>query len=258
MLGAIAGDIIGSIHEFGPPAVPGTPLIQPHSHYTDDTVLTLASARCLLDGIDYAAAYREAYQANRGQSWGLRFIEWGNDPNRGPYNSFGNGSAMRVSPIGFWTRSLEEALREAERSAAVTHDHPEGIRGAQATAHAIVLACTGASGEVILEAVRENHGYALDEPIPVIQRTSRYNEICQGTVPPAIRIACDAGSFEEVMHVCIGLDADTDTLACIAGGIAEARFGVPAWIREAVMERLEPEQIALVERFYREAANRTD
>ena len=256
MLGAIAGDIIGSIHEFGPPAVPGTPLIQPHSHYTDDTVLTLATARCLLDGIDYATAYREAYKANRGQSWGLRFIEWGNDPNRGPYNSFGNGSAMRVSPIGVWTRSLEEALREAERSAAVTHDHPEGIRGAQATAHAIVLACTGASGEVILEAVRENHGYALDEPIPVIQRTSRYNEICQGTVPPAIRIACDAGSFEEVMHVCIGLDADTDTLACIAGGIAEARFGVPAWIREAVMERLDPEQTELLERFYKETAAR--
>ena len=258
MLGAIAGDIIGSIHEFGPPAVPGTPLIQSHSHHTDDTVLTLATARRLLDGVDYATTYREAYQANRDQSWGLRFIQWGDDPSRGPYNSFGNGSAMRVSPIGFWTPSLDEALREAERSAAVTHNHPEGIRGAQATVHAIVLARTGATGETILEAVRDHHGYALDEPIPVIQRTSRYNEICQGTVPPAIRIACDAGSFEEVMRVCIGLDADTDTLACIAGGIAEARFGVPEWIREAVMERLEPEQVALVERFYREAANRAD
>ena len=249
MLGAIAGDIIGSIHEFGPPAVPGTPLIQDRSHYTDDTVLTLATARCLLDGVDYARAYREAYRANRGQSWGLRFKQWGDDSERGPYNSFGNGSAMRVSPIGFWTRPLDEALAEAERSAVVTHDHPEGIRGAQATAHAIVLAHTGTTGEAILEAVRKNHGYALDEPIAVIQRTSRYNEICQGTVPPAIRIACEASSFEEVMRVCIGLDADTDTLACIAGGIAEARFGVPDWFREAVAERLEPEQLDLIERF---------
>ncbi|QIT54494.1 ADP-ribosylglycohydrolase family protein [Aquisalimonas sp. 2447] len=256
MLGAIAGDIIGSIHEFGPPAVPGTPLIKPHSHYTDDTVLTSATARCLLDGVDYATAYRDAYQANRNHSWGLRFMQWGDDPDRGPYNSFGNGSAMRVSPIGFWTGSLEDALREAERSAAVTHDHPEGIRGAQATAHAIVLARTGATGEAILEAVREHHSYALDESIPVIQRTLRHNEICQGTVPPAIRIACEATSFEEVMEVCIGLDADTDTLACIAGGIAEARFGVPAWIREAVMERLDPQQVQLIERFYQEAAAR--
>lgn len=256
MLGAIAGDIIGSIHEFGPPAVPGTPLIQSHSHYTDDTVLTLATARCLLDGVDYGTAYREAYQANRDQSWGLRFRQWGDDLSRGPYNSFGNGSAMRVSPIGFWAQSREDALHEAERSAAVTHNHPEGIRGAQATAHAIVLGRAGATGEAILGAVREHHGYALDEPIPVIQRTSRYNEICQGTVPPAIRIACDARSFEEVMEVCIGLDADTDTLACIAGGIAEARFGVPAWIREAVMGRLDSEQVELLERFYTEAAAR--
>ena len=249
MLGAIAGDIIGSIHEFGPPAAPGTPLIQEQSHYTDDTVLTLATARCLLDGVDYARAYREAYRANRGQSWGLRFKQWGDNPDCGPYNSFGNGSAMRVSPIGFWARSLDEALGEAQRSAAVTHDHPEGIRGAQATAHAILLAYMGATGEAILESVRNDHGYALDESIPVIQRTSGYNETCQGTVPPAIRIACEASSFEEVMRVCIGLDADTDTLACIAGGIAEARFGVPDWLREAVLDRLEPEQLDLLDRF---------
>ena len=250
MLGAIAGDIIGSIHEFGPPAVPGTPLIQTHSHYTDDTVLTLATVRCLLDGIDYAKAYREAYQANREQSWGLRFKQWGDNPEMGPYNSFGNGSAMRVSPIGFHAPTLDQALAEARRSAVVTHDHPEGIRGAQATAHAIFLARNGTSGDAILHAIRTDHGYPLDEPVPVIQRTSRYNEICQGTVPPAIRIACDATSFEEAMAICITLDADTDTLACIAGGISEARFGVPDWIKTAVRNRLKPAQWALIERFF--------
>ena len=165
MLGAIAGDIIGSVHEFGPPAVPGTPLFECESHFTDDTVLALATVRCLLDQVDYATAYREAYQANRNQSWGLRFIHWGKDPEMGPYNSFGNGSAMRVSPVGFWARSLDEALNQARRSAEVTHDHPEGIRGAQATVY-----------------------------------------------------------FQVAMEISLSLHADTDTLACIVGGMAEARF----------------------------------
>ena len=256
MLGAIAGDIIGSVHEFGPPAVPGTPLFEQDSHFTDDTVLTLATVRCLLDQVGYATAYREAYQANRNQSWGLRFIHWGKDLEMGPYNSFGNGSAMRVSPIGFWARSLDDALNEARRSAEVTHDHPEGIRGAQATAHAVFLAREGKSGGAILQAIREHHDYPLDETVPVLRYTSRYNETCQGTVPPAIRIACDAENFEEAMEICISLDADTDTLACIVGGIVEARFGVPPKIRDEVEQRLAPEQLRLVERFYKAAEDR--
>ncbi|WP_290649917.1 ADP-ribosylglycohydrolase family protein [Aquisalimonas sp.] len=250
MLGAIAGDIIGSVHEFGPPATPETPLFQPRSHFTDDTILTLATARCLVDGVDYATAYREAYQANRAQSWGMRFIEWGKDPSMGPYNSFGNGSAMRVSPIAFWARDLDEALLEAKRSAEVTHDHPEGIRGAQATVHAAFLARQGVSASAILAAIRAHHGYPLDEPVPVIQRTSRYNETCQGTVPPAIRIACNAESFDDAMSICISLDADTDTLACITGGIAEARFGMPNHVVNAVNSRLLPEQRELIERYW--------
>ncbi|TQE99706.1 MAG: hypothetical protein FKY71_07145 [Spiribacter salinus] len=156
---------------------------------------------------------------------------------------------MRVSPIGFWAGDEAQALIEAERSAAVTHNHPEGIRGAQAIAHAIALARQGLDGEAILQTIRETHEYALDEPVASLRETSRYNETCQGTVPPALRIACEATSFEAVMADCLTLDADTDTLACIAGGVAEARFGVPAWIREEVEERLRPDQLALVERF---------
>ena len=250
MLGAIAGDIIGSIHEFGPPAPPGTPLFDERSHFTDDTILTLATMRALLDDLDYATAYREAYQANPEQSWGARFREWGEAADAGPYHSFGNGAAMRVSPVGFWHATLAAVREEADCSAAVTHDHPEGLRGAQATAEAIFRARCGESGDAILQAIRANHGYALDESMAMIRGSSQFNETCQGTVPPAIWIACEATDFEEAMTLCLGLDADTDTLACIVGGMVEARLGVPAAVWEQVTRRLRSDQQECLERFY--------
>lgn len=249
MLGAIAGDIIGSIHEFGPVPPADTPLFGPGNHFTDDTVLTLATARTLLGDVDYATAYREGYEAHPDQAWGLRFMKWAREPDRGPYESFGNGSAMRVSPIGFWALGRDEAIEEAERSAEVTHNHAEGIRGAQATADAIWLARQGLTGDAILEQIRFEYGYDLDESVAELQQTARYNEICQGTVPPAIRIACEAEDFEHAMRLALSLDADTDTLACIVGGIAEARFGVPEWIATASRSRLSDDQRALLDRF---------
>ena len=257
MLGAIAGDMIGSVHEFGPRVPESTPLFEPRSHFTDDTILTLATARCLLDHEDYANAYRDAFHEHRDQAWGLRFAQWADSESMDPYNSLGNGSAMRVSPIGFWARDAEEAVLEAKRSAEVTHDHPEGIRGAQAVAHAIVLARSGTSGSAILEAITARYGYSLDEPVSSLQQTARYNEICQGTVPPAIRIACEADSFEQAMRYCLTLDADTDTLACITGGIAEARFGVPQWIHDEVDERMTPNQRKLVSQYWAAVAERS-
>jgi ADP-ribosylglycohydrolase len=249
MLGAIAGDIIGSIHEFGTPPADDVPLFQPDSHFTDDTLLTLATARCLLDGEDYAAAYRQACLDNPEQAWGLRFNAWAHSERQEPYNSLGNGSAMRVSPVGWWHNSEEAVLKEAERSAAVTHDHPEGIRGAQATALAVFLARRGADADTIRQAITARTGYDLSQPYDELLDTCRYNELCQGTVPPALTIALEAEDFEQVMRMALSLDADTDTLACIAGSLAEARFGVPAWIEAEVRRRLQPEQRALLDRF---------
>jgi len=249
MLGAIAGDIIGSVHEFTAPPGPEAPLFTERSHYTDDTLLTLATARCLLEGTDYATAYCRACLANPRQSWGLRFEAWARAGGGAPYGSFGNGAAMRVAPIGWWAVNAVEALSEAEGSASVTHDHPEGVRGAEATALAVFLCRTGRSAEQTLTEVERVSGYELRQPLETIQRESRYNETCQGTVPPALTIALQSRSFEEVMQRCFRIDADTDTLACIAGAVAEARFGLPERMRRETLARLESEQRSLVVRF---------
>ncbi len=250
MLGAIAGDMIGSIHEFSAPPPDDVPLFQPDSHFTDDTLLTLATARCLLEGEDYTTAYRRACLENPEQAWGLRFNAWAQTKDPKPYNSLGNGSAMRVSPVGWWLDTEPAVLEEAERSAAVTHNHPEGIRGAQATALAVLLARRGASAETLRHRIVMDFGYDLSTPYRDLRYTCRYNEVCEGTVPPALTIALEADSFEEVMRMALSLDADTDTLACIAGAVAEARFGVPVWIERETRRRLPGEHLALVDRFH--------
>ena len=252
MLGAIAGDIIGSIHEFGLPPGPDTPLFAAESHYTDDTLLTLATAHCLLDGLDYAESYRQACLDNPRQAWGTRFRAWAEQPPPAPaYDSLGNGSAMRVSPIGWWAEDADMAIAEATRSAEVTHNHPEGIRGAVATALAVFMARHGAAAGDIAAAVYSECGYVVAQPFDYWLEHSHYNETCAGTVPPALGIALLGQNFESVMKMALALDADSDTLACIAGGVAEARFGVPEWIRREVEQRLAPEQLALLARFYR-------
>jgi len=249
MLGAIAGDMIGSIHEFTASPSADVPLFQAKSHFTDDSLLTLATAECLLTGRDYADAYRQAFLDNRGQAWGGGFAVWAAEADAGPYDSFGNGSAMRVSPVGYWARSEADVLVGAERSAEVTHNHPEGIRGAQATAMAIWLARQDMHPDAIRDALEARFGFALGQTVEDVRRSSRYNETCQGTVPPALIIALEAQSFEQAMRMALSLDADSDTLACIVGGIAQARFGVPEWMEQEVRRRLLPEQVTLLERF---------
>ena len=257
MLGAIAGDIIGSIHEFGLPPGPETPLFVAESHYTDDTLLTLATAHCLLDGLDYAERYRQTCMDNPRQAWGSRFRAWAEQPPPAPaYDSLGNGSAMRVSPIGWWAEDADMAMAEAGRSAEVTHNHPEGIRGAVATALAVFMARFGATPGAIAEAVYSECGYVVGRPFDYWLERSHYNETCAGTVPPALGIALLGENFESVMNMALALDADSDTLACIAGGVAEARFGVPGWIRCEVEQRLEPGQLALLVRFNRSLKQR--
>ncbi len=240
MLGAVAGDIIGSVHEFLQQKTMDFPLFVESSRYTDDTVLTIAVADCLLTGSSYVDRFHEYTLAHPGRCYGAGFWSWVQSGSREPYNSWGNGAAMRVSPVGFAMQTLDEVLREATRSAEVTHNHPEGIRGAQATAAAIFLARQGDSKVKIRRFIQDTFGYDLNRSIDGIRPTYSFNVSCQGTVPEAIIAFLDSSDYEETIRLAISLGGDADTLACIAGGIAEAFYGgVPKNIAELAMANLD-------------------
>lgn len=250
MLGAIAGDIIGSRFEHYPHKSKEFELFASESRFTDDTVHTVALAASLVDGVDYAPLLREYYGYYPDAGYGARFSRWalGDDPT--PYNSFGNGSAMRVSPVGWFYDDLEAVLAAAQRSAAVTHSHPEGIRGAQAVAAAILLARRWHSKEAIREFVTTRFGYDLERPLEQIRPDYAFDVTCQGSVPEAIIAFLEAQSFEEAVRNAVSLGGDADTQACIAGAIAEAFFGgVPPEIAQIVWSRLDMRLLKVVRRF---------
>jgi ADP-ribosylglycohydrolase len=250
MLGAIAGDIIGSVHEFLQEKTMDFPLFVEASRFTDDSVLTIAVADCLLTGSSYVDRFHEYARRYPDRCYGAGFWHWVESGSRKPYNSWGNGSAMRVSPVGFAMPTLEGVLDEAKRSAEVTHDHPEGIRGAQATALAIFLGRQGESKATIRESINDMFGYDLNRSINAIRPTYSFNESCQGTVPEAIIAFLDSSDYEEAIRLAISLGGDADTLACIAGGIAEAFYGgVPKAIAEVAMARLDDNLRNTVVRF---------
>ncbi len=251
MLGAIAGDIAGSVYEWAPVKHTDFPLYTEASRFTDDSVLTIAVAEALLDGEDYVAALQRWGQKYPDAGYGGTFIQWLFNTNPVPYNSWGNGSAMRVSPVGFAADSIDTVLREARRSAAVTHDHPEGIKGAQATALAIFLARNGASKDVIRAELEQRFGYDLGRTLDEIRPNYRFDVSCQGSVPEAIIAFLESEHFEDALRKSISLGGDSDTQACIAGGIAEAFYGgVPEAIAHEVRKRLPGEFIEVIERFY--------
>ena len=225
MIGAIAGDIIGSPYEFHPIKTTEFPLFSARSKFTDDSVLTLATAFTLMTDGDYAENYRIFGRLYPLAGYGARFKEWLASDDPRPYNSWGNGSAMRVSPIGFGLDDEAAVLREAERSAIVTHDHPEGVKGAQSTALAIFLARKGADAETIRKEISGRFGYDLGRTAAEIRPEYQFNESCQGTVPEALICALEANSWEEAVRLSVSLGGDADTLACIAGGVAEALHG---------------------------------
>ena len=240
MLGAIAGDIIGSVHEFLGQKTKEFPLFVNESRFTDDTVLTVAVADCLLTGSSYVDKFHEYTRAYPNRGYGYRFWHWAQSGSRDPYNSWGNGAAMRVSPVAFRFQTLEEVLEEAKRSAAVTHNHPEGIRGAQATAAAIFMARQGDSKNNIREAIQRQFGYDLRRDIASIRPTYSFNESCQGTVPEAMTAFLESEDYEDTIRLAVSLGGDADTLACIAGGIAEAFYsGVPDNIAERALALLD-------------------
>jgi ADP-ribosylglycohydrolase len=250
MLGAIAGDVFGASYEFRSFKREDFDLFSLPRFFTDDTVLTIATAEVLMGDGDYAAAYRRWGREYPSRAYGGRFLDWLEDSSLGPYNSYGNGSAMRVSPIGWAFDSLEEVLAEAERSAAVTHNHPEGIKGAQATAGAIYLARTGLSQKDIRDEIAGRFGYDLDRTVEGIRPDYSFDVTCQGSVPEALIAFFDADGYEHSIRLAISLDGDADTQAAITGGVAEAFWGgVPERLEAEVREVLDDRLLDVMDRF---------
>jgi ADP-ribosylglycohydrolase len=242
MLGAIAGDMIGSIYEFGNHKTKDFPLFQAESCFTDDSILTVAVAEVILQSGNYVDAFKHYYRRypNPCGNYGGNFQQWAASEDAKPYGSWGNGSAMRVSPIGFAFEDLDAVLQEAQRSAAVTHNHPEGIKGAQATAAAIFLARKGGSKAEIKSYVESQFGYDLNRTVEQIRPTYEFKASCQETVPEAIVSFLDSTDFEDAIRNAVSLGGDADTLTCITGSIAEAFYGeVPAAIAQEVFDRLD-------------------
>lgn len=240
MTGAIAGDIIGSVYEFDNIKTTDFPLFTNESDYTDDTIMTVAVADWLLNGGDLAKVmqrYGREYPYPTG-GYGGRFSGWLREKDPLPYNSWGNGSAMRVSAVGWMFDSLEKTLEVAKETAVVTHNHPEGIKGAQATAAAIYLARTGKSKQDIKQYIETTFSYDLGRTCDEIRPFYRFNESCQGTVPEAIIAFLDSSDFEDAIRLAVSLGGDSDTLACITGGIAEAFYGIPEDIERQVYDKL--------------------
>ena len=250
MLGAIVGDIVGSIYEFENHKSKEFPLFQEESFFTDDSVLTCATALAILDGENYGDLYRKVGLSYPDAGYGGMFIHWLIDDTKGPYDSFGNGSAMRVSPVGWAFDSVAEALDAAKSSAEVTHNHVEGIKGAQATALAILRARTGHSQDEILLEVAERFEYDMSVPVSRLREFYDFDVTCQGTVPQAIRCFFEADDFEDAIRNAISIGGDSDTLAAITGSIAEATFGIPDTIANTAYERLDEPLADIVSRFY--------
>ena len=247
MLGAAIGDIAGSRFEFDNHRDTDFELFHSDSDFTDDTVCTTAVADWVLQecGDDLASILRDwyaAYPSPKG-AYGGRFLQWLQSGDPQPYNSWGNGSAMRVSAVGWAFGTLEETLYFAEQSAAVTHNHPEGIKGAQAVAAAIFWARNGISKAQIQENITRQFGYRLNQSCDQIRPHYRFNESCQETVPQAITAFLESSGFEHAVRLAVSLGGDSDTLAAITGSIAEACYGIPAAMRERALAIL-PRRIA--------------
>ncbi len=250
MLGSIAGDIIGSVYEWNRIKTTNFPLFQLNSVFTDDSVMTVATAVSILDNVPYGQSYHDYGRKYPGRGYGDGFHRWILSDSPQPYNSWGNGSAMRVSPVGFAFDSVEEVLEQAKQSAEVTHNHPEGIKGAQAAALAVFLARKEKDKEIIRKEISQRFGYDLDRTIDRIRPNYCFDVSCQGTVPEAIIAFLESENYEQAIRLAVSLGGDSDTLACITGGIAEAYYaGVPEPIKAEVMKIIPPEFIEVIGRF---------
>lgn len=257
MLGAVIGDIAGSRFEFDNYRHTDFDIFSPDSDFTDDTICTVAIADWVLQGCnDHLASILQgwcrAYPCPKG-AYGGRFSQWIEWKDPEPYNSWGNGSAMRVSAVGWAFATLEETLHFAEQSAAVTHNHPEGIKGAQAVAAAIFWARTSMGKAQIKENITRQFGYDLSQSCDQIRPHYHFNESCQETVPQAVTAFLESDDFEHAIRLAVSLGGDSDTLAAITGSIAEAYYGIPASMREhalAILPRCIAETLLTFESKY--------
>lgn len=250
LLGAIAGDIIGSIYEVRNVCSTNFPLFTDGSDFTDDTVLTVAVADAILNERDFGQTIWKYGRKHRNRGYGGMFIRWLQERNPKPYGSYGNGSAMRVSPVGCACNTMEEVLELAKRSAEVTHNHPEGIKGAQATAAAVFLAKINTTKKDIREYIALRFGYNLDFTLDNIRPHYEFNATCQGSVPEAIVAFLESEDYEDAVRLAISIGGDSDTIACIAGGIAAAYYKhIPDEIVDPVLDRLPADFIDIVDRF---------
>jgi ADP-ribosylglycohydrolase len=251
IIGAIVGDIVGSIYEFDNIKTKDFPLYGSTCEFTDDSIMTIATMQALLDGAtaeDFVSNY-QLLGNKYPSSYGLRFSNWLLANNPQPYNSWGNGSAMRVSPIAWFYDNLNEVETAAKTSASVTHNHPEGIKGAQATAAAIFLARTGKGKQEIKNYLENKYEYILDFTLNDIRSNYDFDESCAGTVPPAVVAFLESLTFEDAIRNAISLGGDSDTIAAITGSIAEAFYGVPDDIASKGYAYLSEELGDIVNRF---------
>jgi len=248
MIGAIAGDMIGSPYESRPVKTTAVPLTV--ATFTDDTVLTVAVANAILRRMGYRACIACFARSFPNLPYGGSFWHWIWDPNSIPYYSFGNGSAMRVSPVGFAFESIEAVMHQARASAEVSHNHPEGIKGAQATALAVFLARKGEDKAAIRRQIEVRCGYRLGAGIEEIRSGYRFDVTCQGSVPESIIAFLEAHDYASAITNAISLGGDADTMACIAGGIAQAFYKkIPADLVGQVRQRLPAVLLEVVDRF---------
>lgn len=253
MIGAVAGDIIGSVYERTPIKTEDFPLFQTDSRFTDDTVMSLAVAQAILQGRNYGKEMKSLGKVYPNAGYGGNFQKWIFEPGIVPYNSWGNGSAMRVSPVGFAFDSPEDVLREARASAAVSHDHPEGIKGAQAVALAIFFARQGYSKEDIRANLTATFFYDLSRTVEEIRPDYEFDVSCMGSVPEAIIAFLDSSDYESAVRKAVSLGGDSDTQACISGALAEAYYkSIPPSIILEVKKILPGNLWDIVERFEKE------
>ena len=259
MYGAILGDIIGSPYEWHNIKTKEFPLFVQCSRYTDDSAMTIAVAEALLDTLGMDKAERRNAVILSMQKWGRkypdagyggRFYDWLYLPDPHPYYSWGNGSAMRVSSAGWLYNTLAETRQAAADTAFVTHNHPEGVKGAEATAAVIWAAHNGWTKEQIREYVQKEF-YPLEQTCDEIRPAYHFDVSCRGTVPQAITAFLEGKDFEDVIRTAVSLGGDCDTLTCIAGGMAEAMYGVPEDLKEECRKRLEPDMVEVLNRFER-------
>ncbi len=253
MLGAVAGDIIGSTYEYKHQKRYEFELIPRYSRFTDDSVMTLAVAKWFMDDKSLSTKYLIECMQKLGRrypcDYGCMFMNWLSHDNPNPNNSFGNGSAMRVSPVGLYASSLNEAMELAYLTASVSHNHPEGVKGAQSVAATMYMARNGYTKEQIREVIAAMFDYNLFRTIKDIRPTYRGGGSCQRSVPEAIIAFLDGNDFEDVVRLAVSLGGDADTQAAIAGGIAACIYPIPANIVEECERRLTPELLQIMRDF---------